>query len=110
LLFWLASVNAQSTTLKNLTVTLSHVIKELGQKGYNEQCLTLLDEVGTKMGSQAYPVLRELRSRVVLKIEAKQEEESKKNGKGSVFGVLLNQAIKFMNNPIKAATAAPTKD
>lgn len=107
LLLWLMTAHPQFTTLKNLTVVLSSVIKEFGTKGYNEQCLTLLDSVSTKMGSQAYPVLRELRSRVVGKIEAK-EEESKKSSVGGMFGGLLSQAMKLMNNPSKVVT--PTRD
>lgn len=89
---------------------LTHIIKEFEDKGRNEECLTLLDSVGSKIGSQAYPMLRELRGRVVSKIEAKIDEESKKNSKGgNVFGELFSQAIKFINKPLKAA-APPTKD
>ena len=73
LLFWLVSVNAKITTLKNISVTLSNSIREFEEKGLNEQCLTLLDGVGAKMGTQAYPILRELRSRVVSKISTIQE-------------------------------------
>jgi hypothetical protein len=68
LLLWLMTSHPNLITLKNLTLILSSVIREFEQKGFNEQCLSLLDDVGAKMGASAYPILRELRSKVVTRI------------------------------------------
>lgn len=57
------------------------------------------------VGAPAYPVMRELRSRVIAKIDSKEEKNN--DNKGGVFGGLINQALKFINAPVKSPQLQP---
>lgn len=59
--------------------------------------MNLLDNGTSIVGTSYYPTVRELRSKLIVKLEAK-EAEARKSSKGGLFG-FFNQALDMITNP-----------
>lgn len=95
-----------NTQIKSLASCINSIVRYFEEKGYKQEILTILDGCSI-FGQNAYRLLREIRGRVVQKMDS---QEGKKDGLTSVFGGLLNKTFDFINSSTgKGEKSEPVK-